>query len=124
MAAKSGANAAPTPGDWEEISPFTEARDMDTGDSFIATYLGGNELEVEDPNSEEPGGTRMTMFHEFRESDDSDAFGLWGSAGLDKRLSEVTVGTVVKVQYDGLVDIKGGRSVRQYRVWASRNQPL
>ena len=124
MAAKGGANPAPIPSEWEEINPFTQALDMNVGDSFIAEYLGGNEKEVDDPNAEGGEGKRMTLFHEFREDSGSEPFGVWGSAGLDKRLSEVAIGTRVKVQYDGLVDLKGGRTARQYRVWADRTQPF
>lgn len=124
MAAKSGANPAPNSGEWEEINPFTQALDMKAGDSFIAEYLGGSEKEVDDPNSPEAEGKRVTLFHEFREDSGSEPFGVWGSAGLDKRLAELAIGTRVKVQYDGLVDLKGGRTARQYRVWADRNQPF
>jgi len=123
-AASKGANSAPIPDEWDEIAPFAEARDMEEGDHFIARYLGAETKEVPDPNSEEEGGMRDTLLHEFREDGADESFSLWGSAGLDKRLADVSSGTIVKVQYDGIVPLKGGRTARNYRVWASRNQPL
>lgn len=118
MTAKAGAKSAPNSENWVEIAPFTQARELETGESFIASYLGANEIEVDDPNAENPGDTRLTLLHEFQENG-GDPFAIWGSAGLDKRLAEVAIGTLVKVQYEGIVDLKGGRTARSYRVWAS-----
>lgn len=118
---------------WEEISPFTEPISLEVGQEFEAVYLGGNEIDVparDDDDDEtvivrEDGKRRRrAMMHEFAETPDSEPFGVWGSAVLDKRLAEVPAGSFVRVKYEGKQDLDGGRTARRYRVWQDKNAPL
>ncbi len=110
-------------GQWEEIDPFTQPIDLEEGEEFTALYMGANELSVPDPNGAE-GDTRVSLLHEFQTSKDSEPFGLWGSAVLDKRLAEAPIGSRVRVLYEGKQNLDGGRTARRYRVWIDRSQPF
>lgn len=131
MAPKSAAANATLPeGDWEEIQPFTTPISMDEGGEFIAVYLGGNEVEVpagatdndESVITLENGKrVRRAMLHEFRNPDETEPFGLWGSAVLDKRLAEVPANSLVRIKYEGKQELDGGRTARRYRVWQNKS---
>lgn len=106
--------------DWEEISPFTEPRDLAENETIEGVYLGANEVVVPDPNSEDDG-TRISLLHEFADTADSEPYGIWGSAVLDKRLADVPAGSFVRIQYEGKQTLKdGARTARRYRVWVDK----
>ena len=116
---------------WEEIQPFTQPITLEEGEQFDAQYLGGSEVTVpameddgddSNPSFEEDGKwVRKAMLHEFQNEGESEPFGLWGSAVLDKRLAEVPANSRVRVKYEGKAELEGGRTARRYRVWIDRN---
>ena len=116
--------SAATEPQWTEIQPFTPPLNMEPGEEITGYYRGANEVEVPDPNSEQEDGKRSNLLHEFSDTPEGETFGLWGSAGLDKRLADIRVGALCRVRYEGKVDLSGGRTARQYRVWTDSNQPF
>jgi hypothetical protein len=125
MPPNKAANVAANPeADWEEIQPFTTPIDLEPGDEIVAGYLGGNVVDVPGVDDDGNPEVRATMLHEFQAANDSEPFGVWGSAVLDKRLTDAPTGATVKVLYQGKREIPGGRTARQYRVWIDRNAAL
>lgn len=113
--------------EWDEVQPFTEPVQLEPGESLIGTYLGANEILLNaqkgDDGAEQVDGEwkRRALLHEIATgANGDDPTGLWGSAGLDRRLADVPSGAVIKVQYDGMRSLEGGRQVRQYRVWVDK----
>lgn len=130
MAQSKGKSAEDIGGDWEEIQPFTEPRQLNEGDIVVAFFLGGNEVTVparEDDKDEtittDENGRRVrtAMLWEFVENEGDEPFGLWGSAVLDKRLADVPAKSRVKIAYEGKADLEGGRTARRYRVWVDKS---
>lgn len=118
---------------WEEIQPFTEPRQMAEGEEIVGFYGGANEIEVparDDDNDESvttlPNGKRVrrALLHEIRDTPEGEPYGIWGSAVLDKRLSEAAAGSRVKIRYEGKQELDGGRTARRYRVWIDRTAPF
>jgi hypothetical protein len=118
---------------WEEIQPFTEPRKMEIGEEIVAIYGGSNEVEVPAGANDDDetvitldNGKRVrrALLHEFRDTPESEPYGIWGSAVLDKRLAETSAGSRVKIRYEGKQDLEGGRTARRYRVWVDKNAPF
>lgn len=124
------ATATDTAGEWEEIQPFTQPITLDEGQEIVALYLGGSEVEVPAGANDTDEGVitlesgkriRRAMLHEFQNEGETEPFGVWGSAVLDKRLAEVPANTRVKIRYDGKQELDGGRTARRYRVWQDKS---
>lgn len=115
---------------WEEIQPFTEPITLEEEQEFVALYLGGNEVTVPAADNDNDEGVTVTddgrrvrtaMLHEFQNEGETEPFGLWGSAVLDKRLAEIPANSRVRVKYEGKAELEGGRTARRYRVWVDRS---
>lgn len=115
---------------WEEIQPFTQPITLKEGAEFIAQYLGGSEVTVPAAENdtdesvtvtEDGRRVRTAMLHEFQNEKETEPFGLWGSAVLDKRLADIPANSRVRVKYEGKAELDGGRTARRYRVWVDRS---
>lgn len=122
--------AESTTPEWVEVQPFTTPINLEIGQEVVGLYQGANEVEVPDTNATEVAdsenhagpGRRLNLLHEFLEPGATEPFGIWGSAGLNKRMADVRQGALCRIRYEGKVDLSGGRTARQYRVWTDNSQ--
>lgn len=65
----------------------------------------------------EPKGKMTSCRHEFEELDGT-PWGVWGTAGLDRALADVPIGSLVTLTYDGKHSTEDGK--RTYHKWGVR----
>lgn len=93
----------------EEIGgDIDEILQLSPGQSITGAYLG-NKL----TRSAFEG--KNSTLHSFRIADGT-VVGLWGSAGLDSKLSRIPEGAGAWVKYLGVENIEGGKTMHMYRV--------
>lgn len=111
-------NVTPTTDEegWETVvEPFGETYSFETpGDVLIGTFLGSKTVQTEDLN--EPGKMRDQTVYDIEDSNGK-KWSVWSSFNIDAGLSKVAPGNLVRIQYQGKVDIDNGRrSVKQFAI--------
>lgn len=112
---------------WDEIaSEFGNVVDPSAG-PVIGTYQGFRVVELDDENSDEAEAKRNQTAHDLILTDGAKVT-VWGSYDLDHKLIDYDttdadgkpaakyVGSVIRIDFAGEAKLKGGRTLKQYRV--------
>lgn len=101
--------------DWTTaVEPFpTTIKFPAEGSTFEGTYLRTDMVDLAD---EKTGEVRPTKLYVFTQGEENDKYSLWDSYNLSKAFDKIQPGMLVRITSGKTVDIKGGRSVKEYTV--------
>lgn len=100
---------------WEvKVEPFSPTWDFERNPVLIGQFVNHRTTEQDDLNN--PGQTREANVYEIVEATNGEKYTVWGSYAIDEAFADIAPGTIVRITFEGKVEIKGGRSVNQFRV--------
>lgn len=105
---------------WETVvEPFGETYSFETeGDTLTGTYTGFSKVMTDDLNN--PGEKREQTVYEIVD-ENGKKWSVWSSFNIDAALSDLDPNTMVRIRYDGKVEIDNGkRTVKQFTVSVKR----
>jgi len=99
---------------WTEITPdFVQFTTK--GESVEGKLLGSTELRIKDVPVRKWQIARLT---------DGVAVGFLGGVSLDPMLDAVPIGNVIKLEFDGMVQLAGGYRVKKFKLYqAVKEEP-
>lgn len=119
--------------DWEDIEfkgklfPFWQ---WDENGVLEGTFLGTRTIRTQDKFK--PGEMRESIIHDVKMAsgtigaNNSDTVSVWGSADLDGKLNQVSVGDMVRIEYvdkEDLLDSQGKKTGKSMKVFDVKRAP-
>ena len=101
------------PKEWQgaEVIHGEVTRTVDVTETpVVGIYEGRREVELDEEG-------RTAALHDFTD-ETGELFSVWGSWDLDNKLSEELVGRLVRIDFVGIEELKGGRTLKRFRVLA------
>lgn len=98
---------------WETVvEPYADTFSFDSeGSTLMGTYLGKREVEQEGLD----GLPRIVNVYEIQDNSGK-KWSVWGSAMIDTAFESISEGSAVKIVFEGVAQLDGGRSVKRFTV--------
>ncbi|MFI5419580.1 MAG: hypothetical protein ACHQ1H_01290 [Nitrososphaerales archaeon] len=110
--------------DWEEISTgIGEEWDFDKNKTLMGTYKGTEYIDI--PEEKQRDGRTRAMTYQFETAAEGATVFVWESYQLKEAMSEVTIGDLVRIQFDGYKKFDGSdgpRQVKQFKISVKRSK--